>query len=144
MSSNDAGRLLLKFLWRRASSSSRWFCLIPIGFPIPVLRRGFRLGRKESGTIRHLDFQQSLGVEGVTFFYDVALVEQKSSHSVDLVKSERSLCVPRHGAIDIVPHRRRERPIAPGSQYWSMGGERVDASYQTRGGAFCPGLPMTK
>ena len=106
-----------------ALSSSRWFCLIPIGFPIPVLRRCFRLGREKSVTIRHLDFQQSLGVEDVTLFDDVVLVEQKSSHGVNLVGSERSLRVPWHGAVDIVPHRRRERPIAPKSQYWSASGE---------------------
>src|ERR1700674_579465 len=108
---------------RRKLSSSRWFCLIPIGFPIPVLPRCFRLRREKSVASRHLNFQESLGVEDVTLFDDFVLVEQKSSYSVDLVGSERSLCVPRQGAVDIVPHRRRERPIAPKGQYGSTCGD---------------------
>jgi hypothetical protein len=59
--------------------------------------------RNESITIRHLDLQQTLGVNEVALSDDVVPIEQEGSQGVNLVRAERSLLLSRHGAVDKVP-----------------------------------------
>src|SRR6185295_2348078 len=57
----------------------------------------------------HLDLRQTLGVEYLLLRNHIVDVEQKGRQGVDLVGGQRPLSIERHGAIDVIPNRRRER-----------------------------------
>src|SRR5205814_7460196 len=57
----------------------------------------------------HFYLRQTLGVEYLVLRDDIVYIEQKSRQRVHLIGRERPLTIERHGAIDVVPNRRRER-----------------------------------
>src|SRR3972149_6988513 len=57
----------------------------------------------------HFYFRQTLGVEYLVLPDDIVYIEQKSRQRVHLVGRERPLTIERHGAIDVIPDRCRER-----------------------------------
>src|SRR3990167_7370541 len=103
----------------RSAVKPEWSCLS--GLPL-------RPGRKESIPIRHLDFRKTLGVHDVVLFDDFIAIEQKGGHSIHLVGAERSFLFWRHGTVDIVPDRRRKRPVTPHGPHGVRGVERAFAA----------------
>ncbi len=60
-------------------------------------------------TDRHLDLRQTLGVEHFVLRDDAVYIEQKRRQRVYLIGGQRSFSIEGHGAIDVIPDRRRER-----------------------------------
>src|SRR6059036_846458 len=73
-------------------------------------RPGLPLGQGSvSVPDRHFYLRQTLGVEYLVLRDDIVYVEQKSRQCVHLIGRQRPLTIERHGAIEVIPNRRRER-----------------------------------
>src|SRR5258708_2544384 len=96
----------------RLSGSSRigpWVLSITCGafFQIGDV---FQARGNPSVAIWHSDLRQTLGVHDFIFLDNAASIEEKSRHSVNLIRCERSFLISRHGAVDVVPDRSGKRP----------------------------------
>src|SRR3972149_2293728 len=99
---------------------------------------------REAITIWHFHLRQTLAVHYLVLRDDTVYVEQKGRQRVDLIGGEGSLSAERHGAIDVVPYRRRVRraerqysPQVPGSDIQPPFG-----FYQLGSEAPCPFRPV--
>src|SRR5215469_166096 len=58
---------------------------------------------------RHLDLRETLFVEDFVLRDHLVQEKQIGRQRIDLVGGERPLIADRHGAVDVIPHRRRKR-----------------------------------
>src|SRR5262245_40751153 len=81
-----------------------------VGVPLKPSRIGLPLRQwRVIVTNRHLDLRQTLSVDYLVLRDDIVEVQQEGRQRVDLVGSQRPLSIERHGAIDVIPDRRRKR-----------------------------------